>query len=147
MTTTKLVSALAAGILFGLGLAASGMINPAKVLGFLDMFGGQWNPNLAGVMGGAIPVAALFFYLARKLKPATDLPAPPVTRIDRKLILGATLFGVGWGLAGICPGPGLIAVFFDWHFLPFMAALLIGLALGTRINSYSTTHRPAPDKG
>lgn len=133
MSRVRSISALSAGILFGLGLAVSGMTNPAKVLGFLDMFGGHWNPNLAGVMAGAIPVAALFFYLAKKIKPAKDLPAPPVTRIDRKLVLGATLFGIGWGLAGICPGPGITAVFFDWRITPFIAALLAGLALGTKL--------------
>jgi len=135
MRPNKLMSALGAGLVFGFGLAISGMVNPSTVLGFLDVFGGAWNPRLAGVMGGAVPVAALIFYYARSIKPAKDLPSPPITCIDRKLVVGSILFGIGWGLAGVCPGPTLIAIFFDWHFLPFLAALLVGMMAGTQLRN------------
>ncbi len=135
MTLDRRATALLAGLLFGFGLALSGMVNPANVISFVDLFGGSWNPRLAGVMGGAVPVAALIFYVARKTKPAQDLPAPPVTRIDKKLVIGAILFGIGWGLAGICPGPSLIAIFFDVRVIPFFVALLVGMVLGTKIRA------------
>ncbi len=101
-----------AGLVFGSGLLLSGMSNPAKVLGFLDL-AGAWDPSLALVMVGAIAVALGAFTLARR-RPTTWLGLPmllPVaTHIDRRLIVGSVLFGVGWGLAGICPGPALVLV-------------------------------------
>ncbi len=99
-----------AGFVFGLGLLVSGMANPAKVLGFLDL-AGAWDPSLALVMAGAVAVAAGAFALMKK-RTRTLLGAPvllPTPRsIDRRLILGSLVFGVGWGLAGICPGPALV---------------------------------------
>ena len=99
-----------AGLVFGLGLLVSGMANPAKVLGFLDL-AGAWDPSLALVMAGAVAVAAGAFALMKK-RTRTLLGAPVLLpgarKIDRRLVLGSLLFGVGWGLAGICPGPALV---------------------------------------
>jgi uncharacterized membrane protein YedE/YeeE len=99
-----------AGLVFGLGLLVSGMANPAKVLGFLDL-AGAWDPSLALVMAGAVAVAAGAFALMKK-RTRTLLGAPVLLptprRIDRRLILGSLVFGVGWGLGGICPGPALV---------------------------------------
>src|SRR5258707_4157941 len=99
-----------AGFVFGLGLLVSGMANPAEVLGFLDL-AGAWDPSLALVMAGAVAVAAGAFALMKK-RTRTLLGAPVLLptprRIDRRLILGSLVFGVGWGLAGICPGPALV---------------------------------------
>jgi uncharacterized membrane protein YedE/YeeE len=104
-----IVFAALSGILFGLGLTVSAMVDPAKVLGFLDI-AGNWDPSLAFVMGAAVPVAALGFALAaRRPRPlaAPEFHKPGQSSIDRPLVLGAVLFGVGWGLAGLCPGPAL----------------------------------------
>ena len=108
----RTVSALLVGILFGAGLAVSGMMNPAKVLGFLDITG-DWDPTLAFVMGGALIVALPATMLARRrarpvLAERFDLPARKT--IDLPLIAGAALFGLGWGLAGFCPGPAFAAL-------------------------------------
>lgn len=106
---SQLVAALIAGILFGAGLAVSGMVDPQRVRSFLDIFG-TWDPTLAFVMGGAlVPTAAAWVIQRRIARPvfsdAFDLPA---TRgIDKRLATGATLFGVGWGLSGLCPGPAI----------------------------------------
>ena len=105
-----LLFAVIAGLIFGFGLIISGMGNPAKVLGFLDL-AGKWDPSLAFVMGGAIAAGAVAFRFARqKSSTLIGLPMqlPTPTRIDAKLVLGACLFGIGWGLAGICPGPALV---------------------------------------
>ena len=100
------------GLLFGLGLLLSGMTDPAKVLGFLDLFG-QWDPSLAFGMGGAIAVGFFAFALAKKrtrsfLGGAMQLPT--AQHIDRRLVVGGLVFGIGWGLAGFCPGPGLVTM-------------------------------------
>jgi uncharacterized membrane protein YedE/YeeE len=100
----------AAGLLFGLGLIVSGMADPGKVIGFLDL-AGRWDPSLACVMAGAVAVAAGGFALGRRCRASlTGEPlAPPASgRIDAPLLAGAALFGLGWGLAGICPGPALV---------------------------------------
>jgi uncharacterized protein len=97
------------GIVFGVGLAVSGMTNPAKVLAFLDVFG-RWDPTLAFVMGGALAVSAVGFAAARhRARPwlAGTFAIPTRRDVDRRLVGGATLFGVGWGLVGLCPGPAL----------------------------------------
>ena len=105
-------AAFASGLVFGVGLIVSGMFNPAKVLGFLDLFG-TWDPSLALVMAGAIAVGAPAFAVAAR-RPASFLQTPvllPMARsVDRRLVLGSLLFGVGWGLAGFCPGPAFVAL-------------------------------------
>ena len=119
--------ALAAGLLFGLGLALSGMMDPAKVQGFLDV-AGDWDPSLALVMAGAIPVAAIGF--ARRPMPAKIRAGAGLGGINGSLLLGAALFGLGWGLAGYCPGPALGSLGFGlWQTSLFVLAMLGGMAL------------------
>lgn len=104
--------AFAAGLVFGVGLIVSGMSNPAKVLGFLDL-AGQWDPSLAFVMAGAIAVGVGAYAIAKRRTTSwLGLPMllPVTTHIDWRLVIGSALFGVGWGLAGICPGPALVLV-------------------------------------
>ena len=126
----RVFAALIAGLLFGLGLTISGMINPAKVLGFLDL-AGHWDPSLAFVMGAAIPGAAAGFALARRRGTPLWAPAfagPTKTRVDAQLVGGAVLFGIGWGLVGYCPGPALASLGFgNWRTLLFTAAMLVGM--------------------
>lgn len=100
------------GLVFGLGLILSGMANPAKVQGFLDL-AGLWDPSLAFVMGGAIAVSLAPFAIARRMQRAVlgvPMSLPTATKIDRRLVLGSLAFGAGWGLAGFCPGPALVAL-------------------------------------
>ncbi|BFM48237.1 DUF6691 family protein [Marinomonas sp. THO17] len=100
------------GLLFGLGLAISEMVNPAVVIGFLDIFG-HWNPSLIAVMGGALAIGILGYWIKNKrLNPilAKEWQVPNLKHIDSKLLVGAGLFGIGWGLSGYCPGPGLTAL-------------------------------------
>lgn len=126
------LAALASGLLFGAGLAVSGMVDPLRVLGFLDV-AGNWDATLAFVMGGAVLVSAPAFWLARRrrapvLTPKFDLPT--ATRVDRRLVIGATLFGIGWGIAGFCPGPALAGIAAMWHELVwFIPAYALGAAL------------------
>lgn len=106
----NIVFALLAGLIFGIGLIVSGMANPQKVIGFLDVTR-VWDPSLALVMGGAISVGFFAFRMAKKRsRPvcAEKMLLPTATQIDKRLVGGAVLFGIGWGLAGICPGPGLV---------------------------------------
>ena len=108
----RIAASFAAGLVFGIGLIISGMTNPAKVLGFLDL-AGAWDPSLAFVMGGAIMVGLLAFHFAGRrtrslLGERMDLPK--ARGIDRRLVLGALVFGAGWGLAGYCPGPALASL-------------------------------------
>jgi uncharacterized protein len=126
------LTALLAGLIFGIGLLLAGMANPAKVLGFLDL-AGAWDPSLALVMLAAIAVAVLPFSWARRQR-LTLLDAPmqlPNKRsLDRRLIGGSLLFGVGWGIAGICPGPALaILLSGHWQVLLFVLAMLAGMLL------------------
>ena len=121
-----------AGVIFGLGLIVSGMADPAKVLGFLDL-AGAWDPSLAFVMAGAVAVAAVAFVVARKrtvsfLGAAMNLPK--TRRIDRRLVAGSLMFGIGWGVAGFCPGPGLVALGMgEIKALVFVVAMLAGMGL------------------
>jgi hypothetical protein len=122
--------AFIAGLVFGIGLLVSGMANPAKVLGFLDL-AGRWDPSLALVMAGAIGVGVFGFGLAaRRNETFLDmpLPQPPSREIDRRLVLGSLVFGVGWGLAGFCPGPALVALGAGYSkALVFVAAMVGGM--------------------
>ncbi len=104
-------TALMAGLVFGLGLLVSGMANPAKVLAFLDLTG-RWDPSLAFVMVGAIAIAAIAFAVAKRMPRSLSgapMRMPAATAIDARLVIGGLLFGIGWGLAGFCPGPALVA--------------------------------------
>jgi uncharacterized membrane protein YedE/YeeE len=122
----------AVGLLFGLGLIVSGMTDPSKVLGFLDLFG-FWDPSLALVMGGAVVVAALAFALARKRTKAFlggALHMPTARHIDRRLVVGSLLFGAGWGVAGFCPGPAIVsAAAGQPKAVVFVLAMLLGMAV------------------
>ncbi|KQV95121.1 hypothetical protein ASC91_26085 [Pelomonas sp. Root1237] len=114
-----------AGLLFGLGLIVSGMASPTKVLGFLDL-AGAWDPSLAFVMAGAIAVGLPAFAWARR----ANVQLPEATRIDRRLVGGSLLFGIGWGLVGLCPGPALVVLGLgDAKALGFVAAMLAGMAI------------------
>jgi uncharacterized protein len=132
MAVLRIFAALGCGFIFGLGLAISGMMNPARVIGFLDV-AGSWDPTLAFVMGGALLVAvpAYRLILGRghpALAGSFSLPAN--TRLDTPLILGSALFGVGWGLVGFCPGPAVAAIVTGLPaVLGFMASMLAGMAL------------------
>jgi len=128
----QIVIALLVGLVFGLGLIVSGMTDPARVLGFLDL-AGLWNPSLAFVMGGAIAVALpAFVVAARRQRTLTgaQLQLPTATRIDRRLVLGALAFGAGWGLAGLCPGPALALIATgNGKVLVFVASMLVGMGI------------------
>ena len=128
----NLFFALLAGLIFGLGLIVAGMANPAKVLGFLDI-GGLWDPSLALVMAAAVAIATLGFTWAKKRKASLlgqPLQLPTSNRIDRRLIGGSLLFGAGWGLAGICPGPALVLLGAGmFKGVIFVAAMVAGMAI------------------
>ena len=139
-----ILTSLLAGLVFGLGLILSGMANPAKVLGFLDL-AGDWDPSLALVMGGAVAVGALAFALARGRTVSllgAALRLPTARSIDRRLVLGSVVFGVGWGLAGFCPGPALVALGMgNGKALIFVAAMLVGMGL---FELFESRRRAAP---
>ena len=124
------LSEFVVGLLFGLGLLLSGMTDPGKVLGFLDLIG-PWDPSLALVMGGAIAIGVIAFALAKKrtvsfLGGAMRLPMS--SEIDRRLIVGAAMFGAGWGLAGFCPGPALVSLASGQPKAAiFVVAMLVGM--------------------
>lgn len=129
-TLLRTVAPLAAGLGFGLGLIAAGMTDPAKVLAFLDL-AGPWDPSLALVMGAAIGVALLpFAWMRRRSRSLLGLQLewPRAQRVDARLLVGGALFGVGWGLAGLCPGPAVVALAsgLDGAWL-FVLAMLAGL--------------------
>lgn len=127
-----LFAALVSGALFGLGLIISGMSNPARVLNFLD-WSSNWDPTLAFVMGGAVAVALPGFHWVRqRSKPlfGNSFDMPTSTSIDKKLIAGASIFGIGWGIGGFCPGPSLVALTtLHTDVLLFVAAMLVGMVL------------------
>lgn len=120
----------AVGLLFGLGLILSGMTDPGKVLGFLDL-AGRWDPSLAFVMGGAIAASIFAFALARRRSRALlggAMHLPRSREIDAPLVVGSLVFGVGWGLAGFCPGPALVALGAGhWQALLFTFAMVAGM--------------------
>ena len=126
----KNIIGLVAGLLFGIGLLISGMTDPAKVQGFLDVFG-AWDISLALVMGGGLAVAIVGVQLAKRQKNSwigTLTEMPSKTTINKKLLIGAMLFGVGWGLVGICPGPGIVLLGTgQWQAYVFIPAMIMGM--------------------
>ena len=141
----KFLTALLAGVLFGSGLLISGMLDPANVLGFLDV-SGEWRPQLALVMGGAVIVAApAFFFVRRNGRNALGDPTelPDRRRIDASLLAGAATFGVGWGLVGICPGPGIaLLASRDARAFAFVAAMLAGMLVAHLVRERMVRRQP-----
>jgi uncharacterized membrane protein YedE/YeeE len=129
-TTVHRLSEFAVGLLFGLGLLISGMTDPGKVLGFLDL-AGAWDPSLALVMGGAIAVGFFAFGSAKKRTTSFlggALHLPTAKDIDKRLVIGGLLFGAGWGLAGFCPGPGIVTMATgEPKAAVFVAAMIAGM--------------------
>ncbi|WP_430910306.1 DUF6691 family protein [Methylobacterium sp. sgz302541] len=145
MNPPRLLAALGSGLLFGLGLALSGMMDPEKVLGFLDV-AGAWDPSLAFVLGGAVGVSALGYALkARMERPvlAPRFEVPANRSVDARLLAGAALFGIGWGLAGFCPGPALAGLTLG---LP-QVALFVAAMLGGMLLYRLTMERPPSPRG
>jgi hypothetical protein len=146
----RVLAGLLAGLLFGAGLAISQMINPAKVLAFLDITG-AWDPSLAFVMLGAVVVTALGYrFVLRQPKPLLDdkFSVPARTDVDGRLVIGAAIFGVGWGLGGYCPGPAIASIGFGAMetvvFVIFMAVGMIGgRALPTVLKATPKSHLPS----
>lgn len=133
---------LLAGLIFGLGLLVSGMANPEKVLGFLDL-AGTWDPSLALVMVGAITVGAIAFQIAggRSLSLlGHEFRLPTSADVTRRMVIGSLLFGAGWGLAGFCPGPALVAMGAgEQKAVVFVIAMLAGMAIFEAIEKLRTT--------
>lgn len=125
-------AALLSGFIFGVGLVVAGMTQPHKVVNFLDLFG-NWDPSLIFVMGGAVMLHSVTYYLTRKQsKPllVTQWHVPTKTQITKPLMIGAILFGMGWGLAGYCPGPALVSlVSLNLNSILFVSAMLIGMGI------------------
>lgn len=141
----RIVSAVAAGLLFGAGLTVSQMVNPAKVIGFLDV-AGNWDPSLAFVLAGAVGTVALGFLVVRRRLSAPLFAAafdpPSAHGIDRNLVFGAVLFGIGWGLVGLCPGPALAALAVaPAKVALFVAAMLVGMAGFAVFQSFATRRK------
>jgi uncharacterized protein len=140
------LSALVAGALFGAGLIVSGMTDPTKVIGFLDVFG-RWDASLAFVMAGAIGVHAVAYWSIRK-RPAPILAEaferPPPRPVDAQLVGGAALFGVGWGLGGYCPGPSIVAL---GTLAPGVLVFVVGLVGGSLLVGNRRSRAGAADDG
>lgn len=138
------VISLVVGALFGLGLVVSDMIDPAKVLGFLDI-AGDWDPSLALVMGGAVAIGAIGFAVAQRRSRSllgTPMRLPVTRRIDTRLVAGSAMFGAGWGLVGFCPGPALAAVGAGE---PKAVLFVLALAAGMGVYEFLERRRLAPE--
>lgn len=126
------LSAFVTGLIFGVGLIISGMTDPSKIIGFLDL-AGPWDPSLAFVMGGAVTVGFIAFRFARRRTAAFlggAMHLPTARQIDRRLVLGSLAFGVGWGLAGYCPGPAVVSVGMGQEkAIVFVVAMLAGMGI------------------
>lgn len=136
--------ALLTGLVFGAGLALSDMVNPVRVLGFLDV-AGVWDPTLAFVMGGAVAASAIGYAVSRRIRAplfGASFFIPENRMLDRQLIGGAALFGIGWGLVGFCPGPAVAALVSGlWQPWLFVAAMIVGMAVHRMA---STSSAPVP---
>lgn len=145
MNIYRILAALGAGTLFGFGLALSGMMDPERVRGFLDI-AGNWDPSLAFVLGGAVSVSALGVLLSHKLpEPLLDdsYHLPGRGRIDRRLLLGSAIFGIGWGIGGLCPGPAIANLDAGYtDILFFVVAMLLGMFVHDRF--FQPRQAPAP---
>jgi uncharacterized membrane protein YedE/YeeE len=133
----RIVVAFACGVLFAIGLGISGMLLPAKIIGFLDFFR-DWDPSLLGVMIGAIPVYFVAWILMRGRPTSCGSPVPARANhaLDRRLVLGASLFGVGWGITGVCPAPAVTNAAAPSTFtLVVLASILAGVALSHLVPS------------
>ena len=134
----SIIVSLIVGCIFGIGLAFGGMLDPSKVVGFLDIFG-VWDPSLAFVMMGGIMVnAAGYLILIRGKKPifTEKFHLPDNIFIDRRLVVGSAIFGVGWGLAGLCPGPVVASLFLSPNsIVPFLLIMLVGLKIGSLVKA------------
>ncbi len=132
MTMRNTLPGLLVGVIFGAGLALSDMVNPARVLAFLDV-AGNWDPTLALVMGGALIPSAMAYAVVRRMdRPLleTQFQIPESRELNSKLLAGATLFGIGWGLVGLCPGPAIAGLALGrWELWLFAAAMLAGMLL------------------
>jgi uncharacterized membrane protein YedE/YeeE len=128
---------LLSGAVFGLGLSISGMIDPTKVKSFLFIGSPDWSPALIFVLGAAVPVYFILFQILRRREKTLNgsfFGHPPARPVDRKLIIGSAVFGAGWGVAGICPGPSLVHLaFLDLNFFAFIIAMLAGVELQRRL--------------
>ncbi|MTI17993.1 YeeE/YedE family protein [Rhodobacteraceae bacterium RKSG542] len=128
----RVLLGLISGLIFSLGLVISGMTNPAKVQNFLDL-AGTWDPSLAFVMGGAIAVAApSFYFIKRREKPilAQNFKLPMPSHLDRPLLAGSAIFGIGWGIGGLCPGPAISSLGMpSGQAFAFVAAMLLGMIM------------------
>ena len=135
------VLAALSGALFGVGLVLAGMTDPARVIGFLDLTG-SWDPSLAFVMGGAVMVYAVMYRLVLRRRAPWCAPAfhlPTRDDLDRRLVLGAALFGVGWGLGGLCPGPGIVVAGAGLQTgLVFVAAMIAGMVVQHQVARRAT---------
>lgn len=140
-TILQFAAALASGIVFGFGLSLSGMLNPARIQGFLDVFG-NWDPSLAFVLGGAVAVAFIGVQAMKKMRrPAFDdsFHVPTNRRIDGPLVIGSALFGLGWGIGGFCPGPAVASLSVGIpQTVLFVVAMLIGMTVYDRAWSRRT---------
>lgn len=137
IAAARLAVALVAGAIFGFGLSLSGMVDPARVLGFLDIASRHWDPSLMFVLGGAVLVAVPGVMIQRRMaKPALDqrFHLPEKTAIDAPLLFGSAIFGIGWGLAGFCPGPAVSALATGSpSVILFVAAMAVGMVLHDRV--------------
>jgi hypothetical protein len=137
LAIARITVALLSGALFGYGLSLSGMVDPARVIGFLDIASGHWDPSLMFVLGGAVCVAVIAVAIQQRLpRPVLDTQfhIPERTDIDARLVGGSALFGIGWGLAGFCPGPALSALTTGLTpVLLFIAAMIAGMLLHDRV--------------
>ena len=140
----QVLMAFITGLIFGLGLILSGMTDPAKVIGFLDI-AGAWNPSLAFVMGGAILIASIAFHFANTRSKALlggVMRLPTARQIDRRLVLGGLAFGIGWGLTGYCPGPAVASLAIGGSKpLIFVLAMLAGMAIFEIHDRRSSAHK------
>ncbi len=155
--TLQYIAALGVGLLFAIGLGVSGMTQPAKVIGFLDFFGGSWDPALAFVMGGGVLVYTIGYRLTvRRNTPvfAKKFQLPTRRDIDKRLVIGGLLFGAGWGLGGYCPGPALTSIAsVSTDVFVFVASMLSGMLLFSTVDkmlanktSQGTVNKDKKDK-